>query len=121
MTPEAITSAITTLEQSYGSEHVRVAREGARTLVRIDAVELYPTCKPAATPMLLALDSGGPKPLVYVAPGQLLVNGRPPKNSSVVQVGGEPWMQFSFNIPWEERHGILRFLAAARQRFAQDV
>jgi hypothetical protein len=29
-------------------------------------------------------------------------------------------MQFSFNIPWEEGISIIRFVAAARQRFAQN-
>jgi hypothetical protein len=33
-------------------------------------------------------------------------------------IGGESWMQFSFNIPWEERYGITRFVAAASRPVA---
>jgi hypothetical protein len=70
--------------------------------------------------MLLVFDPSQSKPLVYVQPGQLLTNGRVPKNSSAVLVVGESWMQFSFNIPWVEGDSIMRFVAAARQRFTQD-
>ncbi len=69
--------------------------------------------------MLLVLDPGQPKPLVYVGPGQMLANGKAPRSTSIVTVGGEAWLQYSFNIPWSEEHGIIRFIAAARQRFAQ--
>lgn len=103
----------------YGEE-VRCAQEGLQTLMRINSVELYPTCQPPATPMILVFDQSQAKPLVYVKPGQLLANGRVPKNSSTVLVGGESWMQFSFNIPWNEGDSIIRFIAAARQRFTQD-
>jgi hypothetical protein len=119
MQAEIIEQAIKDLVERYG-ESVRQAREGSLTLVRINAVELYPTCRPAVTPMLLVFDSAQPKPLVYVQPGQLLANGGIPRNSSTVLVGGESWMQFSFNIPWSEGDSITRFVAAARQRFAQN-
>lgn len=119
MREETIEQAIKDLVERYG-EGVRQAREGSQTLVRINEVELYPACRPAVTPMLLAFDSAQPKPLVYVQPGQLLANGRTPRNSSTVLVGGESWMQFSFNVPWAEGDSIMRFVAAARQRFAQD-
>jgi len=99
---------------------VHQAQDGNRTLVKIASVELYPSCRPQETPMLLVLDPNQPKPLVYVQPGQLLANGRVPRNSSTVLVGGEPWMQFSFNIPWADGDRIMRFIAAARQRFTQD-
>src|SRR2546428_779831 len=78
------------------------------------------TWKPPATPMVLVFDPGQPKPQVYVQPGQLLANGRAPKSSSTVLIGGESWLQFSFNISWNEEDGITRFLTAARQRFMQD-
>jgi hypothetical protein len=119
MRHETIDQAVTDLIAVYGDD-VRCAREGAQTLVWIGAVELFPTCHPPATPMLLLFDPAQPKPLVYVQPGQLLANGRVPKNSSTVLVGGEPWMQFSFNIPWAEGDSISRYIAAARQRFTQD-
>jgi len=116
---ESIEKFIKTLVEVYG-DGVRVAREGQQTLVRVCEVELYPTCQPPVTPMLLVFDTGQPKPQVYVQPGQLLANGRAPKSSSTVLVGGESWLQFSFNIPWNEEDGIMRFLIAARQRFRQN-
>jgi len=120
MKVESIGDAVKVITEVYGSEQVRVANEGTRTLVRIAVVELYATSKPATTPMLLVFDPEQPKPSVYVQPGQLLANGKAPRSASTVLVGGESWMQFSFQIPWEEHHGIRRFIAAARQRFAQD-
>jgi hypothetical protein len=119
MTPTFIAAAIEVVMSTYGLGHVRTAHDSDRTLVRIDDIELYDGCNPCSTPMLLILGPGLPKPLVYVQCGQLLANGKTPKSTSAVLVGGESWMQFSFNIPWEEQHGIKRFIAAARQRFAQ--
>lgn len=120
MKPESIAEAVQVVTEIYGVEQVRVATEGTRTLVRVAVVELYPTSKPPTTAMLLVFDPAQPKPSVYVQPGQLLTNGTVPRSTSTVLVGGESWMQFSFQIPWEERHGIRRFIAAARQRFALD-
>ena len=119
MRPETTEQAIKDLVAVYGDE-VHSAKEGSQTLVRLKVVELYPNCRPPATSMLLVFDPAQPKPLVYVQPGQLMANGRVPKNSSTVLIGGESWMQFSFNIPWAEGDNIKRFVAAARQRFAQD-
>ena len=119
MRTETIENAIKTLGEVYG-DRVRIAREGQQTLARVSEVELYPTCQPPTTPMLLVFDLGQPKPQVYVQPGQLLANGRPPKNGTNVLVAGESWLQFSFNISWSEDDGIIRFLAAARQRFTQN-
>ena len=119
MTPAFIAEAARLVTETYGTEHVRVATEGGKTLLRIDEVELYPTAQPPRTAMMLVLDPDQPKPIPYVQPGQLLANGKAPKSTSVALVGGESWMQYSFNIPWSEEHGIVRFIAAARQRFAQ--
>ncbi len=119
MRAETIEQVIRDLVSVYGDE-VRIAREGSRTLVRVSEVELPPGCRPPTTPMLIVFDPDQPKPLPYVHPGQLLANGGAPRSSSNQTVGGEPWMQFSFNIPWTENDGIIRFIAAARQRFAQN-
>jgi len=121
MTPTFIEFAISTLVATYGPDHVRRANEGGRTLVRIDAIEMPPGCKPETSPLMLVFDPSQPKPLPYVQPGQLLANGKVPTSTSPVMVGSESWMQFSFNIPWEERNGVVRFVTAARQRFAQDA
>lgn len=120
MTPAFVTEAVQVLRNRYGDDQIQTAADGGRTLVRLSEVDLFEGCTPRATPMLLVLDPGQAKPLAYVRPGQLLANGKTPKSTSVVMVGGEPWMQFSFNIPWDESNGIMRFVAAARQRFAQD-
>lgn len=119
MKPETIDQAIRDLVSLYG-DGVRTAREGTRTLLRLNEVEMPPGCRPQTTPMLLVFDSGQPKPVPYVQPGQLLANGRHPRSTSTQIVGGESWMQFSFNIPWAEGQSIVRFVAAARQRFAQN-
>jgi hypothetical protein len=120
MTPTFITEAVQDLKRRYGDDQIRTALDAGRTLVRVSEVDLYEGCTPRSTPMLLLFDPGQPKPQAYVQPGQLLANGKAPKSTSAVLIGGESWMQFSFNIPWEEQHGILRFIAAARQRFAQN-
>ena len=120
MTGDFITVAVREVTATYGADQVVVAQEGGRTLVRINAVELYPTCAPSSTPMMLVLDPGQPKPVVYVQVGQTLANGKSPRSTSVAMVGGESWLQFSFNVPWEEGHGIVRFIAAARQRFSPE-
>ncbi len=119
MRDSTIQKASEELRATYGPG-LNEAREGKRWLLRIDSVELYPGCHPTATPMLLVFDPDQPKPLVFVRPGQLLANGRVPKNSSNVIVGGETWMQFSFNIPWADGDSIVRFVGSARQRFAQN-
>jgi hypothetical protein len=115
-----IAEAVRDLTARFGADSVMTATEGGRTLLQIREVELYPGCQPSTTPILLVLDPAQPKPIPYVRPGQLLANGKAPRSTSITMVGGEPWMQFSFNIPWEEQHGMLRFIAAARQRFAQN-
>lgn len=120
MKPETIEQAIRDLVSIYG-DGVRVARDGGRTLVRLPEVEMPRGCRPQTTPMLLVFDPGQPKPVPYVQPGQLLSNGRGPQSTSTQIVGGESWMQFSFNIPWAEGQSIMRFVTAARQRFAQNA
>ena len=119
MRPETIEQAIRDLVSIYG-DGVRTAREETRTLVRLNEVGMPPGCRPQGTTMLLVFDPNQEKPLPYVQPGQLLANGREPRSTSTQMVGGESWMQSSFNIPWAEGQSIMRFVAAGRQRFAQN-
>jgi len=119
MKAEMIEKAIRDLVSVYG-DGVRTAREGSQTLARVAEVEMPPGCRPTRTPMLLVLDLAAEKPIPYVQPGQLLTNGGSPRSTSVQIVGGESWMQFSFNFPWTEDAGIIRLIATARQRFAQN-
>jgi hypothetical protein len=116
---ETIEKAIRDLVSVYG-DGVRTAREGSRTLARLADVEMPPGCRPPTTQMLIVLDTAAEKPAAYFQPGQLLSNGRSPRSTSMQMVGGESWMQFSFNVPWTENAGIIRFIAAARQRFAHN-
>jgi hypothetical protein len=117
--PETIHQAISDLVSVYG-DGVRTASEGPRILARLNEVEMPPGCRPQMTPMLLVFDPDQPKPVPYVQAGQLLANGRHPRSTSTQIVGGESWMQFSFNIPWTEDQSIMRFVVAARQRFVQN-
>lgn len=103
----------------YG-QTIKMGQDGPRRLVQIERVELYPGCHPPETTMLVVLDPGHPKPQVFVTPGQQLANGRLPKNNSNILIAGQTWMQFSFNIPWSDGDNIMRFIAAARQRFTQN-
>ena len=119
MKVETIEKAIQDLVSVYGDD-ANTVREGARTLARVAEVEMPPGCQPTTTSMLLVFDPAAEKPDAYVLPGQLLSNGRPPRSTSAQIIGGEAWMQFSFNIPWMEDAGVIRFIAAARQRFAQN-
>ena len=119
MAPQEVERVTSQLSTIYG-EDIMLAQDGPRRLIRIANVDLYPECRPAYTAMLIVLDPAQPKPQVFVAPGQLLANGRLPKNSSNILIGGDTWMQFSFNIPWVEGDSVMRFMAAARQRFAQN-
>jgi hypothetical protein len=107
------------LASVYG-QTTKVGQDGHRRLVQIERVELYPDCRPPETTMLVVLDPGHPKPQVFVTPGQQLANGRLPKNNSNILIAGQTWMQFSFNIPWSDGDSIMRFIAAARQRFTQN-
>ena len=107
------------LASVYG-QTIKVGQDGHRRLVQIERVELYPDCRPPETTMLVVLDPGHPKPQVFVTPGQQLANGQLPKNNSNILIAGQTWMQFSFNIPWSDGDNIMRFIAAARQRFTQN-
>jgi hypothetical protein len=107
------------LQSTYG-QAIKVGQDGHRRLVRIDDIELYQGCLPQQTTMLIVIDPAQPKPQVFVNPGQTLANGKLPKNNSNILIAGQTWMQFSFNIPWSEGDSIMRFVAAARQRFTQN-
>ena len=87
MTPDFIAGAARELEGTYGTDGIRVAADGPRTLVRISEVELLRR-EPRAISMLLVLDPSQPKPVAYVRPGQLLANGADPRSTSLVMTGG---------------------------------
>jgi hypothetical protein len=119
MDAATITTAVEELRAAYG-ERVRVAQDGARTLVRLDGVGVPAGCQPAASEFLLLFEPGAAKPQHFVRPGQTLSNGKAPKNSSTVAIAGESWMTFSYNIPYRDGDSLLRFVAALQLRFGRD-
>lgn len=116
MNAATITAAVEELAAAYG-DRAHVARDGHRTLVRVDGITLPAGCRPGTTDLLVVLDPAAPKPQHFVRPGQTLANGRPPKNSSTAVVGGESWMTFSYNVPYREGESLLRFVAILQNRF----
>lgn len=100
-------------------ETVRVRKDGTTTYVYVEPVELPVGCKPAKTAVLLTLN-GQPKPLIYVKPGVTVGNGINPRSTSVMQIEGESWLQFSFNLNWDQnQHTLLQFIEGSLRRFAK--
>ncbi|HNG37237.1 MAG TPA: hypothetical protein PK068_11760 [Nitrosomonas sp.] len=105
------------LKAHYDS--VKVRKNGSATYVQIEPVRLPGGCNPAFTPALLVL-SGQPKPQIYVKPGLTVGNGISPRSTSVVNVEGESWLQFSFNLNWDQnQHTLLQFIEGSIRRFAK--
>lgn len=119
MTDEELTGEIASLKEVYGE--VDVAKvPGGQILVRIHDVTLPRGCSPLSTPVLLALNTGQPRPQIYVKRGIKLSNGVDPRSSSIVAVGSEEWLQFSYSFPWEfGSHTLVQFVGASLQRFAK--
>jgi|PersoiStandDraft_1058852.scaffolds.fasta_scaffold71517_2 hypothetical protein len=119
MQADSIAAGVEELRSMFG-DRVRMAMEGQRTLVIVSGVELPSGCRPQSTDVLLALDPGQPKPVHYVRPGQTLRNGQHPKNPTPTMVGGEAWMNFSWDFPYKEGDPLSRFVAMIQQRFAKN-
>jgi hypothetical protein len=112
------TLPIEQLKQVFGEVATAVGA-GQQKLIRITAAPLPKGCTPAETPVLLVVQP--PKPVIYVKPGIRLPNGRDPRSTSIVQVEGESWMQFSYNFPYDESfHTLVQFVATALNRFKKD-
>jgi hypothetical protein len=118
MQADTIAAGVEDLKKAFGDQ-VRTATEGQRTMVVVGAVDLPGGCRPPTTEILLLLDPAQAKPLHYVRPGQTLSNGQLPKNTTTTTIGGESWMTFSWDFPYEEGAALSRFIAMIQQRFAK--
>ncbi len=117
MTEAVLTDEITKLKEVYHEVAVATG-SGGQKLIRI-AEALPKGCSPPTTPVLLMVQSGQPRPQIFVKPGIKVPGGRDPRSTSVVQVEGETWLQFSYSFPWDENaHSLVQFVAAALRRFA---
>src|SRR5687767_1706277 len=117
MTTETLSAEIKQLKLVYGE--VSVAEVAGQTLIRITRARLPRGCSPAESPVLLVLQDGQP-PKVYVKPG-IKVSSGTPRSTSDVQVAGEAWMQFSYNIVGDlASYTLVQLLEASLQRFAKN-
>jgi hypothetical protein len=118
MTSQTLTAEIEELKAAYGE--VTTAGAPGQSLYRIAKAGLPTGCTPAEGPVLLVLQDGQP-PKVYAKPGIRTPNGTAPRSTSVVQVGGEEWMQFSYNLTGNPAtYTLLQLVQASLQRFAKN-
>ena len=114
MTTDTVTP-VDQLKEAFGKIAVAVG-SNQQPLIRINAARLPHGCQPKETPVLLVMQPS--RPQIYVKPGIKLPNGRDPRSTSIVQVEGESWLQFSYSFPYEEtKHTLVQFVGAALNRF----
>jgi hypothetical protein len=115
MVTDTLPPEIEQLKEAFG-EIATAVGSAQQTLIRIKAVPLPKGCLPVETPVLLVMQPS--RPLIYVTPGIKFSNGSVPRSTSIVQVEGESWMQFSYNFPYDETsHTLVQFVGAALNRF----
>ena len=118
MTIETITAGIEALKAAYGEVTVAEGTPGQR-LIRIAKVHLPRGCTPAETPALLVLQDGQ-VPKVYVKPGIKVPSGIP-RSTSDMQIAGEAWMQFSYNLAGDpSTYTLVQLVEASLQRFSKN-
>ena len=118
MTIETISAEIGALKAAYGEVAVATDTPG-QTLIRIAKTRLPRGCTPAETAALLVLQEGQ-APKVYVTPG-IKVPGGVPRSTSDVQIAGEAWMQFSYNLAGDlSTYTLVQLVEASLQRFAKN-
>jgi hypothetical protein len=118
MTIEMISAEIDALKTAYGEVTVATETPG-QTLIRITTVRLPGGCTPAETPALLVLQDGQ-VPKVYVKPGIKVPSGVP-RSTSAMQIAGEAWMQFSYNLAGDlSAFTLVQLVEASLQRFAKN-
>lgn len=106
----------------YGERvDVRPSADGGR-LIRVRAVEFGQPVRKTDVLIQLKPDfrTSGNRPLVYVAPGLLLPNGKVGRNVNPVTVEGESWLTFSFNFAWRAVDEPWKLVAGALRRFLQN-
>lgn len=119
MTEQDLEKEVLGLKDAFADVSVAKPAGGA-TLVRIADALLPKGCSPKSTAALLVIQSGGGRPTLYVKSGIKLPNGAVPRSTSVVNIEGEEWLQFSYNFPWDETaHSLVQFVGAALLRFGK--
>jgi hypothetical protein len=121
MTTETLDQEIQLLKLTFGEVETTAGPSG-QTYIKIKETELPKICIPSATKVLVIVNEPGQdKPLVYVKPGIVFANGVVPRSTSIVQCAGEEWMQFSYNVPWDENtHSLSQFVAGNLNRFTKQ-
>jgi hypothetical protein len=118
MTTDTVMQDIEQLKEAFGEVATAVG-SCQQTLILIKAASLPKGCTPAETPVLLVMQPS--RPLIYVKSGIKLPNGRDPQSTSIVQVEGESWMQFSYSFSYDETlHTLVQFVGAALNRFKKN-
>lgn len=118
MTIETISAELEALKAAYGVVTMATDAPG-QALIRIANARLPQGCTPAETPVLLVLQDGQ-VPKVYVKPGIKVPSGVP-RSTSDVQIAGEAWMQFSYNLAGDiSTYSLVQLVGASLQRFANN-
>lgn len=116
MTNEA--AEIEALKEAYGAVAKVVALSG-EVAFRFESAALPAGCRPDSTAALLVVN-GEARPQFYVKPGITVPNGVDPRGTSVVQLQGEAWLQFSYSFPWEwGTNTLVQFVGTSLRRFAK--
>jgi len=107
------------LKEQYKT--VSVSENGSNTYVLVEKAGLPPGCHPKETPVLLVLNSGQPRPEIYVKPGIKILNGQDPRSTSIINIQGQSWMQFSYNLEFDRnKHSLVQFIAGSLRRFSKN-
>ena len=95
-----------------------VAKDAARTLVRLPALALPPGCEPEVTDVLVALAPGA-APELFIRQIPRRPGGVVPRSTGTTVIAGESWCTFSFNLQWDpNRHSAEQFVQGRLRRFA---
>jgi hypothetical protein len=120
MTEAMLAQELAQLKEGFGEIDLATGSAGQK-LIRIRSARLAKGCSPAETPVLLVVRGDQPRPEIYVKPGIRLPNGREPRSTSLMQIEGESWLQFSYSFAYDPNvHTLAQFAAAALTRFKKD-
>ncbi len=113
-----IAAFVAELEERYPG--ATVANDQGRTLVKLPKVWFPPGCKPEYTEGLVLVSPGQPRPELYLRVIPTLPSGGQ-VTSNAVQVAGESYLTYSFNLNWEEkRNTATQFIEGKLRRFARN-
>lgn len=119
MTTDMLSAEIKELKATYGGL-TTAAGDAGQTLYRLSSARLPTGCNPPTTAVLVVLQDGQ-VPKIYVKPGIKTPNGTVPRSTSVVQIGGQEWLQFSYNIAGDpSTYTLAQLVEASMRRFAKN-